>query len=60
MPVLAWTPVLLFVLPQVAGITGICHSAQPVVEMGFLELFAQVDLNLDPPDLYPQGVGLQV
>jgi hypothetical protein len=29
----AWTTILLFVLPCVAGMRGVCHRTQPLVEM---------------------------
>jgi hypothetical protein len=32
--------ILLFVLPHIAGMTGVHHWAQPLVEMGSRELFA--------------------
>jgi hypothetical protein len=44
-PKLAWTVMLLSVLPCVAGMTGICHCDLPLVEMGSRELFVQVDLK---------------
>jgi hypothetical protein len=44
-----WSP--LFVFCSVAGMTGVCHRAQPVVEMGSCEL-----LNCDLSDLRLTGV----
>jgi hypothetical protein len=32
--------ILLFVLLHIAGMTGMCHHTQPLVEMGSCELFA--------------------
>jgi hypothetical protein len=45
MPGLACTAILPFVLSQVAGMTGTCHCTQPLVEMGFLELFTRASLE---------------
>jgi hypothetical protein len=42
---LAWTVILLFVLPQVAGMTGTCHSTQPLVAMRFSELQTGLELQ---------------
>jgi hypothetical protein len=36
---LAWTIMLLFVLPHVAGRTGVHHHAQPLIEMGVSQTF---------------------
>jgi hypothetical protein len=36
---LAWTTILLSVLPTVVGVTGTCPCAQPLVERGSYELF---------------------
>jgi hypothetical protein len=44
-PRLAWTMIFLFVLPQVAEITGTHHCAQTLIEMGSPELFARVGLE---------------
>jgi hypothetical protein len=41
MPRLTWFMILPFVLPCIARITGVCHHAQSLVEMGSCELFAQ-------------------
>jgi hypothetical protein len=46
LPRLAWTEVLLFVLPAVPGVAVELHSAQQLVEMGSSELFAQAGLKL--------------
>jgi hypothetical protein len=46
MPMLAWTTILLFVLPCVAGVTGVYHCAQLLLEMGAHEFFAQTGFNL--------------
>jgi hypothetical protein len=44
---LIWTLVLLFVLPGVAGMTGIYHQTQLLlVEIGSHELFAKTGLEL--------------
>jgi hypothetical protein len=32
-PRLSWTVILLFVLPHIAGMTGTCQRAQPLVKM---------------------------
>jgi hypothetical protein len=37
--------ILLFTLPCVAGMTGACHHAQPLPEMGSHELFAWAGLK---------------
>jgi hypothetical protein len=37
--------ILLFVLPQVAGMTGVHHHTQSLVEMGSNKLFAQAGLK---------------
>jgi hypothetical protein len=34
MPRMTWTVFLLFMLPHIAGITGMSHRAQPLFEMG--------------------------
>jgi hypothetical protein len=39
MSVLVWTIILLFVLPAVAGMTGMHHCAQSLVEMGSCDIF---------------------
>jgi hypothetical protein len=44
---LAWTVILLFMLPSVAGTTGMHHHAQLLVEMGSFLL--RLASNLDPP-----------
>jgi hypothetical protein len=51
----AWTTIL-FVLPLIAGMTGVCHCAQSLVGMEFHELFAWAGLELwffwsPPPEL---------
>jgi hypothetical protein len=60
MPGLAWSTVLLFVLPHIAGMKGMCHYTQQLVEMGSGKLFAQTGLelqsSLSPP---PEQLGLQ-
>jgi hypothetical protein len=38
---LAWAVILLFVLSQEAGMTGLQHCAQPLVDMEVHKLFAQ-------------------
>jgi uncharacterized membrane protein YdbT with pleckstrin-like domain len=45
-PRLPWTTILLFVLPMVAGMTGIPPHRALSVEMGSPELFAQAGLKL--------------
>jgi hypothetical protein len=37
---------LIFVLPLIAGMTGVCHCAQSLVGMEFHELFAWAGLEL--------------
>jgi hypothetical protein len=37
---LAWTVILLFVLSCVAGMTGVHHHIQPLLEMESCEVFA--------------------
>jgi hypothetical protein len=44
MPGLAWTVILLFVLPHIAGMTGMHHCTEPLFEVGSHELFARVGL----------------
>jgi hypothetical protein len=41
----ACTAILPSMLPCVAGVTGMCHCAQSLVNMSFLELFAQAGLE---------------
>jgi hypothetical protein len=41
MPRLAWTAMPLFVLPGIAGMIGMCHLAQPLVEMGSCKFLAE-------------------
>jgi hypothetical protein len=38
MPRLAWTVILIFMLPHVAGMTGMQNHTQPLIEMGWREL----------------------
>jgi hypothetical protein len=46
MPGLAWTEIFLFMLPHVAGMTGACHTVQPLVEVGVsCERFAEDGLE---------------
>jgi acyl-homoserine lactone acylase PvdQ len=45
MPVMAWTVILLLVLPQGAGVTGVALHGHPFVEMGSNELFAWIGLD---------------
>jgi hypothetical protein len=45
--VLAWTAVLLFVLPRVAGVTGMCHHALAIELVNFLHWLAS---NCDSPN----------
>jgi hypothetical protein len=40
--------ILLFVLPCIAGMTGMCHHVQSLVEMGSLTVFAQAGLKPRP------------
>jgi hypothetical protein len=50
---LFWTGILPFVLPYVAGMTGMCHCIQPLLEMEYCELKnSLLALNHDPPCLY--------
>jgi hypothetical protein len=51
MPRVAWTVILLSVLPHETGMTGMYHHTQPLIEMGSHELFAQLTSNCNPPDL---------
>jgi amino acid permease len=51
MPSLAWTTILLFVLPGVDGIIGMYHGTPPLVEMGSCELLPRLTFNHDPPNL---------
>jgi hypothetical protein len=51
MPGSAWTSVLLFVLPRVAGMTGTCYLTQPLVKMGVSNFLSGLALNLDSPEL---------
>jgi hypothetical protein len=51
-PRLDWTTVNLFVLPSVAGMTGMYHLAQPLVKMESGELFPRLTSNYDRLDLY--------
>jgi hypothetical protein len=47
-PELAWTSILLFMLPLVGTrgtLTGMCQHAQTLVEMGFCEHFAKAELE---------------
>jgi hypothetical protein len=58
---LAWTMILLFMLPCVAGMTSSCHWAQPLVEMGSHKLFVSAGVkprsSQSPP---PKEARLQV
>jgi hypothetical protein len=51
MPRQAWT-VILFVLPQVAGMTGAHYHTQSLVEKRSPVVFARAGLEPDPPDLH--------
>jgi hypothetical protein len=44
-PMPGWTSILLFVLPCIEEMTGLCHCKQPLVEMGSQEHFTQVCLE---------------
>jgi hypothetical protein len=49
------TVILLFSFPHVAGMTGVCHRAWLLVEIGSCKLFAQaglepVSLSSQPPE----------
>jgi hypothetical protein len=44
---LTWIVIFLFVLPYIAGMTGMHYHAQPFVEMMSHEYFAQA--SLEPP-----------
>jgi hypothetical protein len=46
MPGPVWTIILLFLFPHITGMMGEYHHPEPLVEMGFLELFAQAGLEL--------------
>jgi hypothetical protein len=52
LPEWTWVVILLFVLPCVAVMTGVCHHTQPLVGMTSGEIFAQVASNHDLPDLW--------
>jgi hypothetical protein len=43
--------VLIFVLLHISGMTGICHYAQPLIEMGHKKFFVQLASNNNPPNL---------
>jgi hypothetical protein len=45
----AWTVILLFTLPAIAGMTGVHYSSHLLAEMESSELFAWA--GFDPPDL---------
>jgi hypothetical protein len=54
MPRPAWPSILLFVLPYVARMAGVCHCTQPLVEMagvGLMNFLPRLALNHDPSDL---------
>jgi hypothetical protein len=54
MPGIAWTSVLLFVLPCIAGMTGTHHCTQPLVETGgwrvLMNFLPALALNHNPSD----------
>jgi hypothetical protein len=57
---LAWTTILLFVLPWEGGMTIIHHRTYILIEMGFWELCAWADLEPpSSPSLPPKRRGLQ-
>jgi hypothetical protein len=43
--------ILLFVLPCIAGMTGVHHCVQTLVEMEFKSFFPGLSWNRNPPDL---------
>jgi hypothetical protein len=48
---LSWT-LILFVLPRIAEVTGVCHHAQVVVELNLSNFLPGLALNGEPPDLH--------
>jgi hypothetical protein len=55
MPGLTWMEILLFMLPGVAGMTGI-HYCTHWLKWGFMNYLPWLASNLDPPDLsLPSG-----
>jgi hypothetical protein len=53
MPGLPFTTILLFVLPCLVGMKGAHHHPQPLVEMGFWELFGWASLELQSSQFLP-------
>jgi hypothetical protein len=47
---LAYKAILLFVLPYIAGVTGVCVHTQPLVERGLANFLPGLALNHNPPD----------
>jgi hypothetical protein len=48
----AWPMIFLLKLPCIAGMTGICHRVQSLVEMGgLMNYLPGLATNFDPPDL---------
>jgi hypothetical protein len=47
-----WTPILLFMLPQIAGMTGVHLHIQLLVEMWSCELLPRLALNCYSSDLH--------
>jgi hypothetical protein len=45
-PRLVWTTILLFVLPYIVEVAGVCHCIRPLVKMRSRELSARADLEL--------------
>jgi hypothetical protein len=45
MPRLTWTLIPPICASCIAGVTGMHHHAQPLIEMGSCELFAQIGLE---------------
>jgi hypothetical protein len=54
----AWATILLFVFPHVSGMTGVCHHAQVLLDMGSQELFSQAGLEPNLASLVARITGL--
>jgi hypothetical protein len=51
----AWTTELLFTLPDIAEMIGVCHYAQLLFEIRSQELFPGLALNHNPPNFSLPG-----
>jgi hypothetical protein len=58
MPRLAWTTVLLVVLPYISGMTEACHCVQSLVKMGSHKHFAWGSILLISTSEVPRIMGL--